>query len=868
MATPGVYLMKIKGGMVAGMKVRATLGAVAGTILAAAVFLGCSAPDGEPWEVAEVKTSAIVQDCIPYEREGHSYLVCNRKEPFEKARATCQAVGLDLATVDDNSENAFIKSHLNKAPAYIGLTDNRSEGAWRWLADGALTWCGDEAGDLNAGFTNWSAHEPPKASCEYESLNGRAYWICSDATGWQSARAGCASVGMQLAKIDSPEENNFLARRLTKEAWLGATDSAVPGEWRWLQGSSLLWSGGPAGTPVAGQFVNWKRKKEPSTAAGADCLAIHQRDHGTWSAEACDTEHRWVCEGAPVKDPRAPDVKDCTTIAPQDGRWVATECEAPAAFVCETPPPNAGKKLNELTTFVRDGYSHGLPNIRALEFKDDVSVKDPFAVHGDRFGLRECVDSLRLVGTPEVNLSKSPLETVKFAQFYKGMRVNGRSYGVRRDPLTKDVKSILGRFEHGINITPAVVIPEAQARSLAIASVYQAKTSDYSPPPKGELRVFAIKSGPQPEWEVAWYFELSPVLDRPTYSVFVSAKSGAILMANPWIFQQCSSQTIAPEPAQRELSITAFQQTASYADPSFALGGLVSGQTTNPYVLYTNGVGSNTLPRIYAQCEGEVFPQVVAFDSPNISVTPSLPDANIAAGHFLAAQRCVEYLASHYSYGSGPWLGLDGRGFRDLDLRLYRGPHSHHYNPATGAIYIDLDRAMFEGASIDVTCHEVAHGVAHELGMTGEDLEAQSVQEGFADILGSAAEMSVRGYPGPGGWCTGGDTLNNDSCLRDFRNPEQSLDAECVVRSASGGVLHHSACPRDYAAPEYCTQKACGINATTGESETLDCCGPHRNSTVLSHWFYILANGNKHLNSSGCPYNVEPLSRVSLEEWS
>lgn len=362
-----------------------------------------------------------VQGCASLERGDHSYLVCNQGATFDNARENCRAAGLDLLVLDDDSESQFIKDHI-KARTYIGLANRKGGCVWHWVANGSLTWCEADHGQLNSGFANWSPLQPPKAACE-----------------------------------------------------MGVADGKGP------------------------------------------------------------------------QDTSASHMSGCTVMRPDDGRWVALECETPAAFVCETPPPNAGKTLNELTKFIRDFYSHGLPGIRALEFRDDVSVKDPFSAYGDRYGLRECVDSLRPVSAPEMDPTKSPLEEVVYGQFYKGVRVEGRSYGVRRDPVTKNVKSVLGHFQHGIDIDTSVHVPEKRALSRAIASVYQAKASDYSPPPKGELRVFATKTGPSPEWEIAWFFKLPAILpggplaasvgERPAYSVFVSAKSGATLTARAWIFQ-------------------------------------------------------------------------------------------------------------------------------------------------------------------------------------------------------------------------------------------------------------------------------------------------------------------------------------------
>jgi len=96
-----------------------------------------------------------------------------------------------------------------------------------------------------------------------------------------------------LATITSEEENSFIIQITKGTAWIGASDHAVEGDWRWVTGpegledsgqGQLFWRGtgaqyasGMSGTgPVVGQYTNWGLG-EPN-----DCCDInidHQEDY-------------------------------------------------------------------------------------------------------------------------------------------------------------------------------------------------------------------------------------------------------------------------------------------------------------------------------------------------------------------------------------------------------------------------------------------------------------------------------------------------------------------------------------------------------------------------------------------------------------
>ena len=82
---------------------------------------------------------------------------------------------------------------------------------------------------------------------------------------WEAARDAAAArsyYGLKgyLTTLTSEVEANFAGSRITGTGWIGATDNAVEGEWRWVTGPEaglLFWNGNETGSVVPGQFAFW-----------------------------------------------------------------------------------------------------------------------------------------------------------------------------------------------------------------------------------------------------------------------------------------------------------------------------------------------------------------------------------------------------------------------------------------------------------------------------------------------------------------------------------------------------------------------------------------------------------------------------------
>jgi Zn-dependent metalloprotease len=811
--------------------------------------------------------------CTKSQRNGHDYWFCQDSRGFDDARGHCQGVGMDLATVGDTEENTFVSARAG-AESYVGLNDRASEGAWKWLAGGDVAWCGGGDGyrATSGSFASWGSGQPATAHCRYETRAGHGYWFCDDAVTFAAARDACQSVGMTLAKVDDAAEDSFVLEKAAGTTWLGGGDVATEGTWTWLLDGSPFW----ANQPVAGRYANWK-KGEPAGETSANCLVAQKPGGGTWAAAHCEDLNRFVCEGATDGAFPLPDSHDCATIAAGTGRWTAVACSAPRGYVCETVDPDANTTLDQLTTRIRDDFRTGKPRVSNVAFRDNTSVTDPFSRYSDRLGMRACVDAFEPAG-PAGPVPTRGTEAIEYRQTYKRIPVHGRGYMVQRDPATRFAKSFTGRAEHDINVDTTPVLSERQAfakvkEHLHVPPNEADKLSDVT----GALAIFAAADTARPPWELAYLFTVPGGSSWRATGLAISAKTGAVLMNMPRARRQvpppaCVSHQLDGTLLQRaSVDVNAFQQNF-FVDRSNLTARSVPGAADHP-LLFSIGVSNDASsplfehPRVFSECAGEDYPKVAMLDSNAIIVLANSPEAYRGAAFQMGVQRCLEFYARDLELSPGvPWIGFDGSGTQDIAISMFKGAtdsltcgtgSTACYN---GKINHDPDAQPFVGASIELACHELTHGVFDFTAggrLTVDDVGTRALHEGIADMFGNAGEMSVRGYPGPGAWCMAGDEYDNMSCLIDMRDPSRST--ACLTLDTAGRVLYVG-CPKEYLGPDYCNLSLCDPHKAAEPGKERDCCEEHHNGTVMSHWAYLVANGNRGTNSHGCSYDVAPLS--------
>lgn len=121
------------------------------------------------------------------------------------------------------------------------------------------------------------------------ATNGHFYeFVTAPQITWQDAKVAAEQRtynGMQgyLATVTSAAEDGFVSQKLNGEGWIGASDAAVEGTWKWVTGPEAgqqFWSGLWNGSSVNGMYENWAGG-EPNNAGDEDYA--HYWSTGLWN---------------------------------------------------------------------------------------------------------------------------------------------------------------------------------------------------------------------------------------------------------------------------------------------------------------------------------------------------------------------------------------------------------------------------------------------------------------------------------------------------------------------------------------------------------------------------------------------------------
>jgi hypothetical protein len=221
---------------------------------------------------------------------------------WQQAQIQAQSFGGNLVTIDDAAENQWLTNTFGGTiPLWIGFTDERIEGQFRWVSGSTST------------FTNWFSGEPNNAGGSqhhaylnfkqagrwddgaggarfrgiienrFYAYNGSKYLLSGAAT-WEQAQAQAESLGGHLVVIESAAEQDWLVKTFggTERFWIGLTDSAQENVFRRVNGSSST-------------FTNWL-SGEPNNNSNEDYVEMNLGAAGKWNDVNGQTVQRGIIE--------------------------------------------------------------------------------------------------------------------------------------------------------------------------------------------------------------------------------------------------------------------------------------------------------------------------------------------------------------------------------------------------------------------------------------------------------------------------------------------------------------------------------------------------------------------------------------------
>ncbi|MBU0800248.1 MAG: cadherin domain-containing protein, partial [Alphaproteobacteria bacterium] len=145
----------------------------------------------------------------------------------------------------------------------------------------------------------------------YNADTGNFYRYITTTANLSTAQANANAAllngqGGYVATVTSAAENTYLRSIISSTVWLGGTDSAVEGEWRWQGGAEagqLFWQGAAGGAVQNGLYAGWNGG-EPNNSGGNED-GIELRTNGSWNDTNVNGARAYVIEwdGADVLAP-------------------------------------------------------------------------------------------------------------------------------------------------------------------------------------------------------------------------------------------------------------------------------------------------------------------------------------------------------------------------------------------------------------------------------------------------------------------------------------------------------------------------------------------------------------------------------------
>ncbi len=154
------------------------------------------------------------------------------------------------------------------------------------------------------------------ALCAGFSVEGRSYMFCSDEVPRGQALTRCATEGMRLVWLETPEESTAVREQIIASGLpasagnaalltqIGGSDEENNGEWTWVGNGVAtdgfqFWNGEEDGEAVDNAYVDWS-DGEPSSQVNEDCAVVivlgETPTPGQWDDRGCNEQLPFLCE--------------------------------------------------------------------------------------------------------------------------------------------------------------------------------------------------------------------------------------------------------------------------------------------------------------------------------------------------------------------------------------------------------------------------------------------------------------------------------------------------------------------------------------------------------------------------------------------
>lgn len=498
-------------------------------------------------------------------------------------------------------------------------------------------------------------------------------------------------------------------------------------------------------------------------------------------------------------------------------------------------------------------------------FKNDAAYKpaDAQQLFSKYLSARPGTDELR---AGMINILQG-ITLTRYQQYFKGIKVEHGSYTIAA--AGEKVSYMMGDFftiDAAQTITPSLSVSDAWKK----AWLYTDGVVPADPiPATGEL-VF-IENGigiaePDGKAKLAYKFFIDSRSKALTHNfVYVDAKDGTVLFTDNQIKAGCYKDHKGADAPANDLLPKPEQQANAPDVVAPSAASIYSGTLTNMVTRFTGGSY-----RLEALLASELYPNhtrninhalvegftTVAEFTTAMAASTEITDAdnNWTAAEFnnanrdntafdvhWGAQRVYDYWKARHSRNS--WDNANGvlncyvHADVNWDNAFWQGGggiNSMFYGDGS-----NLAGGFSTLSALDVTGHEIGHGVCQATSNLTYSNQSGAMNEGFSDIWGASIEHLY-------------DPHEIDATAKSYFDIGEEI-------KIGGGALRSMSNPKLYGQPD----TYLGTNWYAGAADNG---GVHTNSGVLNYWFYLIVSGKAAgTNDAGNAYSVPAIGWVDAE---
>jgi Zn-dependent metalloprotease len=311
--------------------------------------------------------------------------------------------------------------------------------------------------------------------------------------------------------------------------------------------------------------------------------------------------------------------------------------------------------------------------------------------------------------------------------------------------------------------------------------------------PKGRIQL--KKDNETGSYNYVWVFDIYAhnPLSRADY--YVSASDGSIVFVNNKIQHGDSLGT----------AVTKF----SGSQP------ITADYHNNLFRLRESGRGNGI--ETYDMNNGQSYGSAVDFiDSNNYWNNVNLQKDEVAGDAHWGMEMTYDYYYNKHNRNS-----IDGNGFKLKGYVHYKTNYVTAFWDGQRMTFGDGNSTYQPLVALDIVGHEISHGLTQFTADLDYSYESGALNEAYSDIFGTSIEFYAK--PATANWLIGEDI---GSAMRSMSNPKSKGDPDTYM----------------------------GQNYYLGSGDNG---GVHTNSSVLNHWYYLLAAGGQGVNDNNDTFNIQ-----------